>query len=139
MSNGFYAIDHLLEISVIIINVLHSYGTKPTSEQKPYRTVLQSAVDLLSSTFQLVQQKQNQDIGGKSEGKLIYRFFTNEVFLKLLYVIRDCDNVSIRSKIALFISHEVLVLIVDEKCFEITIDTIYHYLNLAYTLISTVL
>ena len=55
-----------------------------------------------------------------------------------MYVIRDCDNVSIRSKIALFISHEVLVLDSGRKCFEITIDTIYHYLNLAYTLISTV-
>ena len=81
LSNGFYAIDHLLEISVIIINVLHYYGTKPPSEQKPCKDVLQSAVDLLSSTFQLVEQKQNQDIEGKSQGKLIYKFFTNEIFL----------------------------------------------------------
>ena len=57
----------------------------------------------------------------------------------MLYVIRDCDNVLIRSKLALFLSHEVLVLDGGRRNgFDVTIDTIYHYLNLAYTLISTV-
>jgi ubiquitin C-terminal hydrolase len=146
-THQFYNINHLYEMASISINILHTHGVELLEKNPFYKTLLLSATSLLSSTYDLLVTKLVTNGEGQLKPHFIHSFLTTENFMKLIYVIRDCKDSDIRSKLAIFLSHKVLVLKFEDKKHAAVMkyiniglsgDDVHHFLILMFPLIKTV-
>ncbi len=146
-THKFFNINNLYEIASISIDILHTYGITLLKTNSFYRTLLLSATSLLSSTYDLSVVKLVTNKGAQLNPHFIHSFLTTKNFMKLIYVIRDCEDSDIRSKLAIFLSHKVLVLKFEDRKHAAVMkyiniglsgDDVHHFINLMFPLIKIV-
>ena len=97
-THQFYNINHLYEIASISIDILHTYGIELLEKKSLYKTLLLSATSLLSSTYDLLVTKLVTNGEGQLNLIFIHSFLSPENFMKLMYVIRDCEDSDIQAQ-----------------------------------------